>query len=122
MFDDPTLAGDRSALLARLGEGGGVRRWVRSVPELTDVADHDDLAAWADPNPHPPRRGGTDSAGGAAAGGRDDDALVLLHLLSGVVWRLRPESERRRPRHGQRTSRGDRSAGQSKVFRMTQRG
>ena len=88
MFDDPTLAGDWSALTDRLANGV-VQRWSRSVAELVDVADLEHLrAAWADPE-----RTHRVAAGliwlAAADGGHDDDAvLLLLHLLSGVVGRL----------------------------------
>ncbi len=89
MFDDPTLVGDWSALVARLHADGVVAGWLRSVPELADVADLDDLlAGWADPiRTHQIAAGLVRLA--AADGARDDDALLLLlHLLSGVVARL----------------------------------
>ena len=88
MFDDPTLVGPWSALAARL-DGGVLRRWQAGDCRLADLDDLDQLLrAWADP---------TRTHGVAAAlvelaavdGRRDDDALLLLlHLLSGVVWRL----------------------------------
>lgn len=89
MFDDCTLVGDWSTLAARLGEGGGIRRWAGSEPELTDVADLAALLnAWADPaRTHQVAAGLIRLA--AVDGGCDDDALLLLlHLLSGVVTRL----------------------------------
>jgi hypothetical protein len=89
MFDDPCLIGSWPTLTAYLDAAGVVRRWAASEPELVTRGDVDTLlAAWADPD-------STHQVGAAlvrlaaADGGCDDDALLLLlHLLSGVVWRL----------------------------------
>lgn len=89
MFDDPTLIGPWTALAARLNDDGVLARWSTETAELADLGDVDGLLqAWADP-----ARTHSIAAGlirlAAADGGRDDDALLLLlHLLSGVVWRL----------------------------------
>lgn len=89
MFDDPTLVGPWPELAARLKNGGVLRRWTRTVPELADVGGLDDLLdAWADPT-RTHRIGAGLVRLAAADGARDDDALLLLvHLLSGLVTRL----------------------------------
>ncbi len=89
MFDDLCLVGSWPTLTTHLDADGVVRRWAASEPELGRLVDVDALlAAWADPDT-------THQVGAALVrlaavdGGRDDDALLLLlHLLSGVVWRL----------------------------------
>lgn len=88
MFDDPTLIGSWTALAARL-EGGVLRGWATADVRLAEASTVEDLlAAWADPaHTHAVGAGLVELA--AADGGREEDALlVLLHLLSGVVWRL----------------------------------
>jgi hypothetical protein len=89
MFDDPSLVGCWERLAGHLDDDGVLQLWAASEPELSDLTDLERLlAAWDDPA----RMHGVGSALvrlAAADGGRDDDALVLLlHLLSGVVWRL----------------------------------
>jgi len=89
MFDDPTLVGPWSTLVTRLRDEDVLARWSADVPELSAVGDVGQLLdAWADPaRTHEVAAGLIRLA--AADGGRDDDALLLLlHLLSGVVWRL----------------------------------
>lgn len=89
MFDDPTLVGPWSTLVTRLQDRGALARWAADVPELAIVENVDALLdAWADPaRTHQVAAGLIRLA--AADGGCDDDALLLLlHLLSGVVWRL----------------------------------
>jgi hypothetical protein len=89
MFDDPTLIGPWAALTTHLDTDGVLVRWKAEADELADLTGVDELMrAWADP-----ARTHSIAAGlirlAAADGGRDDDALLLLlHLLSGVVWRL----------------------------------
>lgn len=64
-------------------------RWADTVPELAALDTLDALlAGWADPaHTHRISTGLVRLA--AADGARDDDALLLLlHLLSGLVWRL----------------------------------
>ena len=90
MFDDPTLIGcSWTTLASRLDAARTVPRWASIEPDLNDLANVDDLiAAWRD----------ADRSNqvllalirlAAADLKRDDDALlVLLHLLSGVAWRL----------------------------------
>lgn len=88
MFDDPTLVGSWPALARRL-ETGVLRRWADTVAELAALDTLDALlAGWADPaHTHRISTGLIRLA--AADGGHDDDALLLLlHLLSGLVWRL----------------------------------
>jgi hypothetical protein len=90
MFDDPTLIGwSWTTLAGRLDAAGTVPRWASVEPDLSDLANIDDLiTAWRDAVRCNHvllaliRLAAADSA-------RDDDALlVLLHLLSGVAWRL----------------------------------
>jgi hypothetical protein len=89
MFDDPTLIGHWPTLAEHLATDGVLCRWAATAPHLADLATVDELlAAWADP-------ARTHQVAAALArlaavdGGHDDDALLLLlHLLSGVVWRL----------------------------------
>jgi hypothetical protein len=88
MFDDPTLVGPWATLAARL-DGGVLRRWAAADPRLADLSEVGALRnAWADPaRTHDVAAGLVRLAAGD--GDRDDDALLLLiHLLSGVVWRL----------------------------------
>jgi hypothetical protein len=88
MFSDPTITGSWSDLIARL-DGGVLARWGRADVRLREFGNADRLlAAWADPaRTHRVAAGLIRLA--AADGGRDDDALLLLlHLLSGLVWRL----------------------------------
>lgn len=88
MFDDSTLAGDWHTLAGRL-DIGGLRRWSRTVPELTDLDDVDALlAAWTDPERTHQVAAGLIWLAAADGAGDDDAVLLLLHLLSGVVGRL----------------------------------
>jgi hypothetical protein len=89
MFDDPTLIGPWETLTARLQHGGRLARWTGEAAELAGLDDVDGLLqAWADPaRTH--RVGAGLIRLAAADGSHDNDALLLLlHLLSGVVWRL----------------------------------
>jgi len=89
MFDDPTLIGHWPTLAEHLDADGVLCRWSATAPELAGVATVDDLlASWADPaRTHQVAAALVRLA--AIDGGHDDDApLLLLHLLSGVVWRL----------------------------------
>ena len=90
MFNDPNLVGCTWTDLAdRLDTDDTVARWARCMDDLAGVATCEDLvAAWRNPT----RTNGILFALGRLAAvdsGQDDDALlVLLHLLSGIVWRL----------------------------------
>jgi hypothetical protein len=90
MLDDPTLIGSCwSDVAVRLDGEGTIAAWARTEPAFAACHDAASLLdAWRDPR----RTNGVLSALvrlAAVDGERDDDALlVLLHLLSGVVWRL----------------------------------
>jgi hypothetical protein len=89
MFHDPSLVGCWTRLARHLDDDGVVEAWAASEPELSDLTDLGRLlAAWADPA----RMHAVGSALvrlAAADHDRDDNALLLLlHLLSGLVWRL----------------------------------
>ncbi len=89
MFHDATVVGSWPALTDRLDQTKTVRRWADRAPELAGLATVEDLlTARSDPDR-------TDTVLyalvrlAAVDGGHDDDALLLmLHLLSGVVWKL----------------------------------
>lgn len=89
MFRDPTLVGCWSTFAAHLDADVVIGAWSCREPELAGITDVEALlAAWD----HPVR---THDVGAvlvrlaAVDGAADDDALILLlHLLSGVVWRL----------------------------------
>src|SRR4051812_9157425 len=89
MFTDPSIVGSFPELTDRLTARQLPTRWARSQPELAGLATVDALLdAWRDPV-----RSNATLTGlvrlAAVDGGRDDDALLLLlHLLSGVAWRL----------------------------------
>ena len=88
MFDDSTLAGNWHTLAGRLNNGG-LRRWSRTVAELADVDDVNELlTAWADPERTHQVAAGLIWLAAADGAGDDDAVLLLLHLLSGVVARL----------------------------------
>src|SRR5580765_3910290 len=90
MFNDPKLVGCTWTNLAdRLDADATVARWARRLDELADLATSKDLVdAWRNPS----RTNSILFALGQLAAvdnDHDDDALlVLLHLLSGIVWRL----------------------------------
>lgn len=90
MFNDPKLVGCTWTNLAdRLDADATVARWARRLDELADLAASKDLVdAWRNPS----RTNSILFALGQLAAvdnDHDDDALlVLLHLLSGIVWRL----------------------------------
>jgi hypothetical protein len=89
MFEDASLVGSWPRLVAHLDADGVVRAWAAREPELAGLSDVARLLrAWHDTTSlHPVSTALVRLA--AADGGRDDDALVLLlHLLSGVAWRL----------------------------------
>jgi hypothetical protein len=89
MFLDPKLAGRWQDLLDRLDETDAVSRWGNTQPSMADLTDTNSLlAAWSDTS-----RTNSVLLGlvhlAAADGHCDDDALLLLlHLLSGLVYRL----------------------------------
>lgn len=89
MFNDPSLVGSWPKLTVRLDTNDVVRHWATTEPELSGLDDVAGLLrAWG----NPARTGEVLTALtrlAAVDGGADDDAvLLLLHLLSGVVWRL----------------------------------
>lgn len=89
MFDDPSLVGCWPTLRSRLDTHAIIGRWSAAEPDLAGLDDVAGLLdAWADPaRTHPVAQALVRLA--AADGGADDDALlILLHLLSGLVWRL----------------------------------
>ncbi len=89
MFDDPSLVGCWPTLRSRLDTHAIIGRWSATEPDLAGLDDVAGLLdAWADPaRTHPVAQALVRLA--AADGGADDDALLLLlHLLSGLVWRL----------------------------------
>lgn len=90
MFNDPTLIGCTwTDLSARLDAAGTVTRWANTDADLDGLAALDELHRASQD-----RRWANDVLLAlvrlaAVDGARDDDALlVLLHLLSGLVWRL----------------------------------
>jgi hypothetical protein len=90
MFNDPTVIGCTwTDLCARLDAAGTVTRWANTDVDLAGLATLDELYRASQD-----RRWTNDVLLAlvrlaAVDGARDDDALlVLLHLLSGVVWRL----------------------------------
>ena len=90
MFNDSKVVGcSWTDLTQRLDRNGTVARWSGTERALVGLSTVDELvAAWR----NPVRTDEVLSALGRLAavdGGGDDEALlVLLHLLSGVVWRL----------------------------------
>jgi hypothetical protein len=91
MFDDPTLIGcSWTTLAGRLDAARTVRRWASIEPDLSDFTNIDDLiTAWRDAGRCNQLLLALIRLAAADSTRRDDDALlVLLHLLSGVAWRL----------------------------------
>jgi hypothetical protein len=89
MFDDPTLVGSWTILTERLEADGVLHRWAEHEPRLADARTISGLTtAWADPD-RTHRIAASLIELAAIDGGADPDALLLLlHLLSGLVWRL----------------------------------
>jgi hypothetical protein len=89
MFTDPTIVGSFSELTDRLTAKRAPARWAAAEPDLAGLDSIDALLkAWREP-----ATSNTTLTAlirlAAVDGGRDDDALLLLlHLLSGVFWRL----------------------------------
>jgi hypothetical protein len=90
MFDDPTLIGcSWTTLAGRLDAAGTVRRWASVEPDLSDLANIDDLiTAWRDAVRCNHVLLALIRLAAADLRRNDDALLVLLHLLSGVAWRL----------------------------------
>ena len=89
MFTDPKLVGSWPALVARLDERAAVARWSMAMPGLVGINDVDQLVrAWQDPVRCRQILSALVRLAAVDGAGDDDALLVLLHLLSGVVWRL----------------------------------
>jgi hypothetical protein len=89
MFTDPRLVGSWPALVAHLDQRAVVPRWSTAMPELNGFTEVDQLVrAWHDPQRTHEVASALVRLAAADGAGDDDALLVLLHLLSGVVWRL----------------------------------
>lgn len=88
MFEDATPIGRWSELAARIDDGL-LDQWSAREPALSGLSTSSLLlTAWADPH-QIEALGGALIRLAAIDGAADTDALlILLHLLSGIIWRL----------------------------------